>query len=105
MNKQEALDFVDWLRWIVQSEHDTTENNSSSTSESFYKGLEAKLKSDLEHLDRLEEYLTDDCREIAERVMDALCEDGRGDLLLIRDDAVRQWWVRVQEQRKTKETV
>ncbi len=34
---------------------------------------------------------------IARKVMDALNEDGRGDLLLIKDDEVREWWAKIME--------
>ena len=39
-------------------------------------------------------------QEMAERVMDALCEDGRGDLLMIKDDEIREWWAGILRRRK-----
>ena len=39
-------------------------------------------------------------QEMAERIMDALCADGRGDLLLIQDDEIRAWWAAITKQRK-----
>jgi hypothetical protein len=37
---------------------------------------------------------------MSERIMDALCEDGRGDLLLLKDDEVRKWWGGVLKRRE-----
>ena len=39
-------------------------------------------------------------QKMAERIMDALCADGRGDLLLIQDDEIRAWWAAITKQRK-----
>ena len=39
-------------------------------------------------------------QEMAERIMDALCADGRGDLLLIQDDEIRAWWAAITKQRR-----
>ncbi len=36
---------------------------------------------------------------MAERIMDALCEDGRGDFLLLKDDEIREWWQAVTKRR------
>jgi hypothetical protein len=37
--------------------------------------------------------------EMAQRIMDALCENGHGDFLLIRDDEIREWWQGVVKER------
>lgn len=39
---------------------------------------------------------------MCERIMDALCEDGRGDLLLLKDDEIREWWASVLRCREQK---
>jgi len=38
--------------------------------------------------------------EMAERIMDALCADGRGDFLILKDDEIREWWAAITKQRK-----
>lgn len=30
--------------------------------------------------------------EMAQRIMDALCQNGQGDFLLLQDDEIREWW-------------
>ena len=54
--------------------------------------------------DKVEDDEEDDApectQEMAERIMDALCADGRGDLLLIQDDEIREWWAAITKQRK-----
>lgn len=40
--------------------------------------------------------------DMAQRIMDALCEDGRGDLLLLKDDNIREWWAGVTQERERK---
>ena len=32
--------------------------------------------------------------------MDALCADGRGDFLILKDDEIREWWAAITKQRK-----
>ena len=39
-------------------------------------------------------------QEMAERIMDALCADGRGDFLILKDDEIREWWAAITKQRK-----
>lgn len=102
MIKASALSELDYLRWIVESEHDMTVNHSNSTSEHTYKEYDEKMSADLRRIDELEEFIRSDCREIAERIMDTLCENGHEDLLLIKDEEVRTWWAKVQERRKSK---
>lgn len=103
MNKKDALDFIDHLRYIVESEHDMTVNHSTSTSESTYTRLENQLTANLIDLAELERYVNNDYQDIAECVMDALCEDGRGDILLLKNDRIREWWGTVLTNRKNKE--
>ena len=38
--------------------------------------------------------------DMAQRIMDALCENGQGDFLLLRDDEIREWWTAVTKQRE-----
>ena len=39
-------------------------------------------------------------QEMAQRIMDALCADGRGDFLILKDDEIREWWAAITKQRK-----
>ena len=39
-------------------------------------------------------------QEMAQRIMDALCEDGRGDFLILKDDEIREWWASITKQRE-----
>ena len=39
-------------------------------------------------------------QEMAERIMDALCADGRGDLVLLGDDEIREWWTSILARRR-----
>ena len=39
-------------------------------------------------------------QEMAQRIMDALCADGRGDFLILKDDEIREWWASITKQRK-----
>jgi hypothetical protein len=41
-----------------------------------------------------------DLANMSERIMDALCEDGRGDFLLLKDEEIRAWWTAVTERRR-----
>jgi hypothetical protein len=41
-----------------------------------------------------------DLANMSERIMDALCEDGRGDFLLLKDEEIREWWTAVTERRR-----
>ena len=44
---------------------------------------------------------TPECtEEMAERIMDALCEDGRGDFLILKDDEIREWWTSILARRR-----
>lgn len=36
---------------------------------------------------------------MAERIMDALCQNGQGDFLLLQDDEIREWWNSVTQHR------
>ena len=48
-----------------------------------------------------EEDCTPECtEEMAERIMDALCEDGRGDFLILKDDEIREWWATITKKRE-----
>jgi hypothetical protein len=38
--------------------------------------------------------------DMAQRIMDVLCENGQGDFLLLRDDEIREWWESVTKERK-----
>lgn len=37
--------------------------------------------------------------DMAQRIMDVLCENGQGDFLLLRDDEIRAWWQAVTAER------
>ena len=39
-------------------------------------------------------------QEMAERIMDALCADGRGDFLILKDDEIREWWAAITKKRE-----
>lgn len=38
--------------------------------------------------------------DMAQRIMDTLCENGQGDFLLLRDDEIREWWQSVLADRR-----
>lgn len=40
--------------------------------------------------------------DMAQRIMDVLCENGQGDFLLLRDDEIREWWQSVTAERDRK---
>ena len=39
-------------------------------------------------------------QEMAQRIMDALCADGRGDFLILKDDEIREWWAAITKKRE-----
>jgi hypothetical protein len=57
MNKTQALEFLEYMRYILNSEHEWSYNYCQSTSESTYKKMEEKLAADLDQLDKLEEFI------------------------------------------------
>lgn len=62
---------------------------------------EWEMKADQDLMDALDQFdATAVTPTMAERIMDALCEDGRGDLLLLKDDEIREWWTEVLHKRK-----
>jgi hypothetical protein len=62
---------------------------------------EWEINADQDLMDALDQYAdTAVTPTMAERIMDALCEDGRGDLLLLKDDEIREWWTEVLRKRK-----
>lgn len=62
---------------------------------------EWEVKVDQDLMDALDQYsATAVTPTMTERIMDALCEDGRGDLLLLKDDEIREWWTEVLHKRK-----
>lgn len=81
--KKEFLDELKKTGWSL--DHDT----------------EIKMPWEEDKVEDDEEDAAPECTEaMAERIMDALCADGRGDLLLIQDDEIRAWWAAITKQRR-----
>lgn len=53
-------------------------------------------------LDNAQGKQTFNIHHVAETIMDALCEDGRADMVLLKDDEVRIWWQDVLATRKAR---
>ena len=83
MKKKELLDLMKKTGWSL--DHDT----------------EIKMPWEIDNGQGDEEDRIPECtEEMAERIMDALCADGRGDFLILKDDEIREWWAAITKKRE-----
>ena len=80
MKKKELLDLMKKTGWSL--DHD------------------AEIKMPWEDGDEVVDMTPVCSQEMAQRIMDALCADGRGDLVLLGDDEIREWWAAITKQRE-----
>ena len=81
----------------------------TSKTSGWDRSAEIDLINDLKHMlvsayDQCEDEAVEtepdvDYRDMSERIMDALCENGQGDFLLLRDDEIREWWAGITKKR------
>ena len=91
-NIKKKKDFLDQLKKI---------HTKDGTVWSLDHDAEIKMPWEVNKVEDDEEDAAPECtQEMAQRIMDALCADGRGDFLILKDDEIREWWAAITKKRE-----